>query len=165
MRFKVKEEMATARGDVVDAKKWYDAAIDAADKAKLTPKQLTKADLQKGLNSFSEISQALEQSVDIIQVLPRFRNQPNDSVDFNIWCYINYARKLKGLPTVEYEEVYKFYDDMKDEYISQYGDPYNIFNDDTTVKNRENIKKFIVLPNDYDSDDSVSDEDSGGGET
>lgn len=159
VRFKVKEEMATAKGDVVDAKKWYDAAIDAADKAKLTPKQLTKADLQKGLNSFSEISQALEQAVDIIQILPRFKNQPNDSVDFNIWCYINYARKLKGLPTVAYEEVYKFYDDMRDEYISQYGDPYNIFDGDTTLKNRENVKKFIVLPEDYDTDDPGGDDD------
>ena len=34
VRFKVKEEMATAEGNVEDAKKWYDAAQNAADKAK-----------------------------------------------------------------------------------------------------------------------------------
>lgn len=158
VRFKVKEEEATANGNVDEAKKWYDAAQNAADKAKLSPKQLTKADLQKGLNSFSEISQALEQVVDIIQILPRFKNQPSDSVDFNIWCYINYARKLKGLPTVSYEEIYKFYDDMRDEYIAQYGDPYEIFDNDTTVNNRENVKKFIILPSDYDSCDDSSDD-------
>lgn len=95
VRFKVKEEDATACGNVDEAKKWYDAAQNAADKAKLSPKQLSKEDLQKGLNSFSEISQALEQAVDIIEILPRYKNQPADSVDFNIWCYINYARRLK----------------------------------------------------------------------
>ena len=45
VRFKVKEELATAKGDVQEAQKWYSAAQDAADKAKLTPKQLSKADL------------------------------------------------------------------------------------------------------------------------
>lgn len=165
VRFKVKEEIATAEGNVDEAKKWYDAAQNAADKAKLSPKQLTKADLQKGLNSFSEISQALEQAVDIVEILPRFKNQPSDSVDFNIWCYINYARRLKGLPTVEYYDVYKFYDDMRDEYLAQYGDPYGIFDNDTTVLNRENVEKFITLPNDYDEPESLDEEepDSGGG--
>ena len=149
VRFKVKEEDATAKGHVDEARKWYDAAQNAADKAKLSPKQLSESDLQKGLNSFSEISQALEQAVDIIEILPKFKNRPADSVDFTIWCYINYARKLKGLPTVDYSEVYRFYDDMKQEYLNQYGDPYGIFADDTTVANRENVKKFITLPTDY----------------
>ena len=149
VRFKVKEEDATAKGKVDEARKWYDAALNAADKAKLTPKQLTEADLQKGLNSFSEISQALEQAVDIVEILPRYKNSPADSVDFTIWCYINYARKLKGLPTVEYGDIYKFYDEMKQDYINQYGDPYGIFTEDTTVANRENVQKFITLPKDY----------------
>ena len=55
VRFKVKEEDATARGDVDEAKKWYDAAQNAAANGKLTPKQLSEADLQGGINSFSEI--------------------------------------------------------------------------------------------------------------
>jgi hypothetical protein len=60
VRFKVKEELATASGNVGEAEKWSKAAQDAADKAKLTPKQLTKADLQGGINSFSEIFKAVE---------------------------------------------------------------------------------------------------------
>ena len=153
VRFKVKEEIATAKGEAQEAQKWYQAAQDAADKAKLTPKQLTKADLQGGINSFSEIFKAVEQAVDVIPILPKFKYRPNDALDFNIWCYINYARDLQGLPQCEYEDVYKFYDKKKQEYVDQYGDPYGIFDDEPTEKNRENVKKFITLPKDYEDGD------------
>lgn len=154
VRFKVKEEMATAAGNVDEAKKWYDAAQNAAEKAKLTPRQLTQADLQNGINSFSEIFKAVEQAVDVVPILPRFKFTPNDACDFIIWCYINYVRDLQGLPHCEYEDVYKFYDRKKEEYISQYGDPYKIFDEDPTEKIRENIQKFITLPKDYEDSDS-----------
>lgn len=149
VRFKVREEEATANGDVESANKWNKAAQDAAEKAKLTPKQLTQADLQGGITTISEISKAVEEAADIIEILPRFKYAPNDAPDFIIWCYINFCRKLKGLPEVDYEEVYKFYDRKKEEYIAQYGDPYGIFTDDTSEKNREAVKKFIQLPKDY----------------
>lgn len=149
VRFKVKEEIATAKGDVTEAQKWYNAAQDAADKAKLTPKQLTQADLQGGINSFSEIFKAVEQAVDVIPILPRFKSRPNDALDFNIWCYINYARDLQGLPQCEYRDVYKFYDKKKQEYIDQYGDPYGIFDEDVSEHNRPSISKFVTLPKDY----------------
>lgn len=84
VRFKVKEEMATAAGDVDEAKKWYDAAQNAADKGKLTPKQLIQADLQGGINSFSELFKAVEQAVDVIPILPQFKYRPNDACDFII---------------------------------------------------------------------------------
>ena len=154
VRFKVKEEDATARGDVDEAKKWYDAAQNAAANGKLTPKQLSEADLQGGINSFSEIFKAVEQAVDVIPILPRFKYRPNDALDFNIWCYINYARDLQGLPQCEYEDVYKFYDKKKQEYLEQYGDPYGIFDDEPDESIRENIKKFITLPKDYEDGDS-----------
>lgn len=153
VRFKVKEEDATARGDVDEAKKWYDAAQNAAANGKLTPKQLSEADLQGGINSFSEIFKAVEQAVDVIPILPRFKYRPNDALDFNIWCYINYARDLQGLPQCEYEDVYKFYDKKKQEYLDQYGDPYGIFDDEPDESIRENIKKFITLPKDYEDGD------------
>lgn len=153
VRFKVKEEIATASGNVDEAKKWYDAAQDAAASGKLTPKQLSESDLQGGINSFSEIFKAVEQAVDIIPILPRFKYRPNDALDFNIWCYINYARDLQGLPQCQYEDVYKFYDRKKEEYLEQYGDPYGIFDDEPDESIRENIKKFITLPKDYEDGD------------
>lgn len=154
VRFKVKEEDATARGDVDEAKKWYDAAQNAANNGKLTPKQLSEADLHGGINSFSEIFKAVEQAVDIIPILPSFKSRPNDALDFTIWCYINYARDLQGLPQCSYEDVYKFYDKKKEEYIKQYGDPNGIFDDDPTESLRNSVKQFITLPSDYqDGDD------------
>lgn len=151
VRFKVKEEDATARGDVDEAKKWYDAAQNAAASGKLTPKQLSESDLQGGINSFSEIFKAVEQAVEVIPILPRFKYRPNDALDFNIWCYINYARDLQGLPQCEYEDIYKFYDKKKQEYLEQYGDPYGIFDDEPDESIRDSIKKFITLPDDYGS--------------
>ena len=149
VRFKVKEEDATARGDVDEAKKWYDAAQNAAEKAKLTPKQLTKADLDSGVNSVSELTKALEQAVDVIKILPCFKYRPNDAPDFNIWCYVDYERKLNDQPPVSYEDVYSFYDKKKQEYIAQNGDPYGIFDNEPTLKNRNTVKTFIQLPEDY----------------
>ena len=153
VRFKVKEELATAQGNAVDAEKWNNAATKAAEKAKINPNQLSKSDLQGGLNSFCELLQTVEQTVDIIPILPQFKFRPNDAIDFNIWCMVNYIRDLEGKTLCQYEDIYKFYDERKEEYIEQYGDPYGIFTEDTTEQNRDNIKKFIILPNDYNEKD------------
>jgi hypothetical protein len=143
IRYRVKEELSTAEGDVEAAKKWGSLAKDAATAAKINPSQLSKADLSDGLSTFSELSQAVEKAVDIIPILPRFKYRPNDALDFNIWCYVNYMRDLSGLPPCRYEDIYAFYDRRKEDYIKQYGDPYGIFKDEPTEKNRENIKNFI----------------------
>jgi hypothetical protein len=149
VRFKIREEMATAEGNVVDAEKWYKAAQRAAMDGMLTPKQLSQEDLQSGITSISELVKTLEQSVDVIKILPQFKYRPNDAVDFTIYCYVDYERKLNGQPPVDYSEIYSFYDAKKEEYIRQNGDPYGIFSDDPTPKNRKNVEKFLELPEDY----------------
>ena len=138
------------KGCVDEAKKWYDAAQNAAANGKLTPKQLSAADLQKGMNSVCELVKAVEQATDIIKIMPQFKYRPIDAVDFTIMCYVNYERKLNGQPCVEYEDIYSFYDKKKEEYIKQNGDPYGIFKNDPTIKNRENVKTFLKMPDDYD---------------
>lgn len=149
VRFKVKEELATASGDVEEARKWYGAAQDAATKAKLTPQQLSKADLQGGITNFSDIFKAVEESNERIPIFPEFKYRPNDAVDFIIWCYINYERNLNNMPEVPYSDIYKFYDEKKQEYIDMYGDPYEIFKNDPTLSNRETIEKFITVPPEF----------------
>lgn len=149
VRFKVKEEIATARGDSQTALKWYNAAMDAAKEGILTPKSITGADLHNGVNTVSEIFKAVEEAVDVIPILPQFKYAPKDAVDFTIWCYINYERDLNGKEQCSYEDVYGFYDKKKQEYVDQYGDPYHIFDEDPTEDNRENVKQFITLPEDY----------------
>lgn len=153
VRFKVKEEMATAKGDVQEAQKWYQAAQDAAEKAKLTPRQLSKEDLQGGLTNFSDIFTAVEGAKERIKIFPEFKYQPNDAADFIIWCYVNYERNLNNLPEVEYSDIYKFYDKKKQEYISTYGDTYGIFADDTTEDNRQAIENFIIVPKEFQDGD------------
>lgn len=150
VRFKVKEESATAKGNVEEAKKWYDAAQTAASNGRLTPKQLSASDLQKGMNSVCELVKAVEQAVDVVKIMPQFKYRPIDSVDFTIMCYVNYERKLNGQPQVEYEDIYSFYDKKKEEYIKQNGDPYGIFINDPTPNNRDNVKTFLRMPDDYD---------------
>ena len=45
------------------------------------------------------------------------------------------------------------YDKKKAEYLEQYGDPYGIFDDEPTEKNRPSVEKFITLPKDYEDGD------------
>jgi hypothetical protein len=127
IRYRVKEELATASGDVKDAKDWGALAKDAATAAKINPSQLSKADLTEGLSTFGELVRAVEQSVDIIPILPRFKEKPQDKADFTIWCYINYVRDLKGLPPCDYKAVYQFYEERKKEYAKHSNKEDDIF--------------------------------------
>ena len=64
VRFKVKEEDATAKGDVAEAMKTQRSTVRKVllENGKLTPKQLSESDLHGGINSFSEIFKAVEQA-------------------------------------------------------------------------------------------------------
>jgi hypothetical protein len=153
VRAKCKEEAAVAEGNSGNAERWAKLAAEAAKNAKINPSQLSQADLQGGLNSFSEFIQAAEQAKDIIGILPRFRYMPNDAPDFVIWALINYLRALEDKPACTYEEVYAFYDREKADYIAQYGDPFGIFAGDPATENRENVQKFLTLPAGYEEDE------------
>ena len=141
--------MAIVNNKPNDAKIWGDLAMKQAERAKINPNQFSKADLQGGISTISEIAQTVEQNVDIIPILPQFLWRPNDAVDFCIWNYINYARDLEGKPLVEYKDVYKFYDKMKEDYIKSEGDPNGIFKNDPTVENRKKVEQYIKLPDEY----------------
>ncbi|MGD7047074.1 hypothetical protein FZC83_02320 [Rossellomorea marisflavi] len=118
IRYRVKEELATSIGDSKSAKEWGTLAKDAATAAKINPSQLSKSDLSDGLDTFGQLVRSVEQAVDIIPILPRFKEQPQDKVDFTIWCYINYIRDLQSLPLATYEEVYAFYNERIKEFES-----------------------------------------------
>lgn len=149
VRYKVKEEMAVKDNKPADAKTWGEMAQRQAERAKINPNQLSKADLQGGLSTIGDIALMVEQYQDIVPQLPRFMFRPNDAVDFCIWNYINYARDLEGKPPVEYHDVYQFYDKKKKEFVQSGNDYYNIFKDDPTVENREKVEAFIKLPDEY----------------
>lgn len=116
IRYRVKEELATAKNDMKAAKDWGVLAQKAAQDAKINPSQLSKSDLSDGLDTFGQLVRSVEQAVDIIPILPVFKERPQDKVDFTIFCYVNYIRDLKGLPLADYEDVYKFYEARKKEF-------------------------------------------------
>jgi len=130
IRYRVKEEFATAAGYIKDAKEWGAMASAAGTSAKINPSQLSKADLMDGLSTFGELVRAVEQAVDIIPILPKFKEKPQDKVDFTLLCYINYVRDMKGLPACEYKEIYNFYEIRKKEYENRTLDSESIFSDD-----------------------------------
>jgi hypothetical protein len=127
VRYQVKAELAIASNHVAEAKQWAGMAKDAATAAKINPSQFSGADLQDGLTTFGQIVRAVEQCVDIIPILPKFKERPQDKVDFTIWCYINYIRNLKGLPLCEYSEVYKFYQDRVKDFHERFDFLENTF--------------------------------------
>lgn len=121
IRYRVKEELATSRGEVKEAKEWGNLASKAAQDAKINPSQLSQSDLTGGLDTVGQLVRAVEQVEDIIPVLPQFKSSPKDKPDFAIWSYINYARDLEGKSLVKYEDVYRFYEDRKKEYEDEFG--------------------------------------------
>lgn len=116
IRFRVKEELATAAGDVKAAKDWAGLANAAATAAKINPNQLNPHDLTQGLDTISNITTLVEENVDIIPILPQFIDRPQDKGDFVLWCLVNYSRQTKGFPLCEYEEIYSFYEERRKEY-------------------------------------------------
>lgn len=151
-KYSVKEDMALASNNATDARNWGDLASKAAQAAKLNVSQMSAADLQGGVNSFSEVVQAVESAVDVIPILNKFVYRPNDALDLILWEYCNYARHLRGLKDESYEDIYKFYKEKKEEYIETTGDPYGFYSDDTTDANHESAEKFVHALDDVDND-------------
>lgn len=121
IRFRVKEEMATAKGDFKEAKEWGAMASKQATDAKLNVSQLSKSDISGGVDVVSQLFEAVESEVGIIPLLPKVLEQPYDDVDLVIWATVNYNRRLEDKSMVAYREIWNFYDEMLDEYFNQQG--------------------------------------------
>ncbi len=121
IRFRVKEELATARGDVREAKEWGMLASNAAKDGKINVSQLSKSDISGGVDLLPQLFEAVESEVGIIPVLPYLKAQPYDDADLIIWCVINYLRRLDDKPRIEYRDIWGFYDEMLHEHFKQKG--------------------------------------------
>ncbi len=119
IRFRTKEEMATAKNNTKDAKDWAALAKEAATAAKLNVSQLSKSDISGGVDLMSQLYEAVETEVGIIPLLPKLLEQPYDDADMIIWSIVNYTRRLEDKPPVPYREVWNFYDDMLGEHFTQ----------------------------------------------
>jgi hypothetical protein len=121
IRFRVKEELATAQGNVKDAKDWAALAKDAATAAKINVSQLSKSDLSGGVDLLPQLFEAVESEVGVIPILPKLKEQPIDDADLIIWCIINYNRRLDDKPRIQYKDIWNFYDEMLNEYFHNQG--------------------------------------------
>lgn len=121
IRFRVKEEISTAKGDVKEAKEWAALAKDAATAAKINVSQLSKSDISGGVDLLPQLFEAVESEVGIIPILPYLKEQPYDDADLIIWVIVNYLRRLEDKPRIAYKEIWDFYDQMLEEYYLQKG--------------------------------------------
>lgn len=112
----VRARKALSEGDVANAQKYTDMFDKMTKAGNIQPQQLSKADIQGGLNTFGELVKQTEQAKDIIPILPVFRKKPQDSVDFTIWCYVNYIQRLLNIPESPYEELYQYIDQRTKDY-------------------------------------------------
>ena len=135
IRFRVKEEMATAKGLIKDAKEWGALASKAATDAKINVSQLSKSDISGGVDVLSQLFEAVETEIGIIPLLPKVAAQPYDDADMVIWAIINYYRRLEDKPKVSYKDIYAFYDEMLQEHFDSKG------------FNEEEIEKFLAKRN------------------
>lgn len=122
-------EMAIREGDAEGANKWGKLQQAQATQAKITPQHLSSADLSQGLDNFSSLAIAVEKAVDIIPLIPMYIEKGQDKADMMILFYVNYERKLKGLPEVTHGEVYEFYNEMIASYVENNPDDYSFLLD------------------------------------
>lgn len=137
IRFRIKEELATAKGDVKEAKEWGQLASKAATDAKINVSQLSKSDISGGIDVLPQLFEAVESKVGIIAQLPKLLDQPYDDADVIIWTNVNYMRRLEGKSRVSYREIWDFYDEMLEEHCKQQG---------MSEQNIEEFKKTRRVP-------------------
>lgn len=121
IRFRVKEELSTAKGDVAEATKWGGLAEKAQQSGKLNVSQLSKSDISGGVDLLPQLFEAVEDEVGIIPILPKLKEQPYDDADLIIWAIIEYMQRLEDKPRIAYKDIWNFYDEMLVDFYKQKG--------------------------------------------
>ena len=121
---KVKGDLAKSIGDIKTAKDFSAMAATTAKEGNLSPKELLKTNLAEGVESFSQLSSAVEQTPqgEIMNILPIFKERPKDKVDVTLKLILDYQCKLVGKEPPKYSDVWKFYDERIDNYLAQMSD-------------------------------------------
>lgn len=144
VRYRVKADLAISRDDVISAQKWGQLASQAQETAKLAPNKLSKSDLSGGIDNFAELSKQIELATDgIVGILPKFTSQPKDVPDLILHAYISYNRQLRGMPPVDYEEIYNFYQQRLKE---------TTFSDDEEQSNKTLAETDLIDVEEVDND-------------
>lgn len=121
IRHRVKEEMASAKGDVKAARDWGMLASTAAKDGKINVSQMSRADLTGGVELIAQLFEAVESGRGAISILEWLKRQPYDDADLIIWSVISKLRQMEGKPRASYREIWNFYDEMQEEFYAGQG--------------------------------------------
>lgn len=120
VKYAFKRDQAIANDDIEAADKWGKLCQKAQTDAKLNPSQLSAADLSDGISNFGKLVEAVEKTVDIIPLLPRWLQEPQDGLDYYIWQQTQYLRRLENKPLTKYSDLYNFMGEQYDRFKSKY---------------------------------------------
>lgn len=135
----VRSYVAMQKGNASDADKYTKLFNETMKMGEFNPSALSKNSNLEKLGSFSDFSLMVEECVDIIdiqKILPEYMQMPRDLPDKVIWYVVNYMQDSLGYKMSSYEDVYKFYSQMEQDY---YGIPANEIPKSSTVNDILNM--------------------------
>ena len=110
VRLKIKLDNAVGKGDLKEIEKWQKLTDSAAKNAGIRLDQLSAEDMGEGIDSWTTLTELVEEYDSVIPIMPKVKKMPYDDIDFIIWEVINYCRRLMELPEVNYEDVWNYID-------------------------------------------------------
>lgn len=120
VKYAFKRDQSISNDDIEAADKWGKLAAKQATDAKINPSQLSATDLSDGISNFGKVVEAVEKAVDIIPLLPRWLQDPQDGLDYYIWQQTQYLRRLENKPLTKYSDLYAFMGEQYEKYKSKY---------------------------------------------
>lgn len=117
--YKVKGEVALAEDDFDNAKKLGDLAQKQGEIAKINVNKLSASDLAQGIDGFSDLARKVEEGIDVVPYMTSLLDRPQDEVDYAIYFYVDYLRRLEGKSRISYDELYGFYQRNLEEMIRE----------------------------------------------
>ena len=141
VRLKIKLDNAVGKGDLKEIEKWQKLTDSAAKNAGIRLDQLSAEDMGEGIDSWTTLTELVEEYDSVIPIMPKVKKMPYDDIDFIIWEVINYCRRLMELPEVNYEDVWNYIDDRFLEEMKRRG--YTQRQIEEEKKNRKAIFKDL----------------------
>lgn len=151
-KYSLRADQAIIDNEPDDAKKWGDLARNIAKQAKITPEQLSLADLSSGgVETIGEIIVAVEQAIDFIPPPLEYIKEPRDKADKMLADMINYLRKIEDRPPLEYEDIYNFINEQADTKVKEFPNTYGWLNDlevdgNTHLERYHNYLFQVMIP-------------------
>lgn len=152
VKYSLRADQSIIDNDPEGAKKWGDLARNIAKQAKITPEQLSLADLNSGgVETIGEIIIAVEQAIDFIPPPLEYINNARDIADKMLADMINYLRKLEDKPVLEHKDIYDFINQEVNAMINEFPNSYGWLNEievdgNTHLERYHNYLFNVMIP-------------------